>query len=78
MGNLSCPLYCGFLGEPLKETVTLWMPLLSRVVIWLMPVLDSLSPAYPLDLYVWEIVSGHISSLIPTWVLLNFKLTVGV
>lgn len=78
MGNLSCPLYCGFLGEPLKETVTLWLPLLSRVVIWLMPVLDSFSPAYPLDLYVWETVSGHISSLIPTWVLLNFKLTVGV
>lgn len=41
-------------------------------------VVDSLSPAYPLDLYVWETVSGHISSLIPTWVLLNFKLTVGV
>lgn len=39
---------------------------------------ESLSPACPLDLYVWETVSGHISSLIPTWGLLNFKLTVGV
>lgn len=77
MGNLSCLLYRGFLGEPLKETVALWLPLLSRVVIWLV-LLQSLCHLLVRWIYMYGKLSGHISSLIPTWGLLNFKLTVGV
>lgn len=63
----TCHVPCGtvgFLGEPPKKRVTLWLPLLSRVVIWLIPLGLSLT-CVSIGFTSWKL-SGHISPLIPT------------